>query len=165
MPAATVKDTLVARYNDIESVAALFAAYPDQIAGVIIEPIGGNMGVVPPIDGYLRALRDLCDQNDSLLIFDEVITGFRLVLGGAPHQSGLPDEEIYLLRRLLPLFAVDSIPGIGHFAFEEHPRAVALAVKAALRDVVEQRLQVSMPGRLRIGVDGDMGTVPFRRHD
>jgi len=74
VPAATVKDTLVARYNDIESVAALFAAYPDQIAGVIIEPIGGNMGVVPPQTGFLQGLRELARQHGALLIFDEVMT-------------------------------------------------------------------------------------------
>ncbi len=83
VPAATVKDTLVARYNDIESVAALFAAYPDQIAGVIIEPIGGNMGVVPPQTGFLQGLRDLARQHGALLIFDEVMTGFRAHPGGA----------------------------------------------------------------------------------
>jgi len=83
VPPATVKDTLVARYNDIESVAALFAAYPGQIASVIIEPIGGNMGVVPPQGGFLEGLRDLTHQHGALLIFDEVMTGFRVHLGGA----------------------------------------------------------------------------------
>jgi len=92
VPAATVKDTLVARYNDIESVAALFAAYPDQIAGVIIEPIGGNMGVVPPQTGFLKGLRDLARQHGALLIFDEVMTGFRAHPGGAQTLYGIQPD-------------------------------------------------------------------------
>ena len=92
VPAATVKDTLVARYNDIDSVAALFAAYPDQIAGVIIEPIGGNMGVVPPQIGFLQGLRDLARQHGALLIFDEVMTGFRAHPGGAQTLYGIEPD-------------------------------------------------------------------------
>jgi pimeloyl-ACP methyl ester carboxylesterase len=74
----------------------------------------------------------------------EIYCPVRLVLGGAPHQSGVSDEEIHLLRRLLPLLAIDSIPNIGHFAFEEDPGAVALAVMATRRAIVEQQLQVTM---------------------
>ncbi len=77
------KDTLVATYNDINSVAALFNTYPDQIACVIVEPVAGNMGVVPPAEGFLKALRKLTEKHGALLIFDEVITGFRLSYGGA----------------------------------------------------------------------------------
>ena len=90
VPAATVADTRVARYNDLESVAKAFAA--GDIAGVIVEPVAGNMGVVPPNPGFLEGLRTLCDNNDALLIFDEVMTGFRVGLGGAQQRySVAPD--------------------------------------------------------------------------
>ena len=85
-------DTLIASYNDLESVHRLFAAHPDRIAAVIVEPIAGNMGVVPPADGFLRGLRDLCDTHGALLIFDEVISGFRAGTGGAQAVAGVrPD--------------------------------------------------------------------------
>ena len=85
-------DTLIASYNDLESVNRLFAAHPDRIAAVIVEPIAGNMGVVPPADGFLRGLRNLCDAHGALLIFDEVISGFRAAPGGAQEIAGVrPD--------------------------------------------------------------------------
>jgi glutamate-1-semialdehyde 2,1-aminomutase len=77
------KDTLVANFNDLESVQALFAAYGDDIAAVIVEPVAGNMNCVLPVQGFLAGLRDLCDQHHAVLIFDEVMTGFRVGLGGA----------------------------------------------------------------------------------
>ena len=76
-------DTLVAIYNDIDSVLELFATYPDQIAAVIVEPVAGNMGVVPPVPGFLDGLREVTSAHSALLVFDEVMTGFRLHLGGA----------------------------------------------------------------------------------
>ncbi|HPU41819.1 MAG TPA: glutamate-1-semialdehyde 2,1-aminomutase [Acetivibrio clariflavus] len=79
----TAKDTLVAVYNDTESVEKLFNQYEGQIAAVIVEPVAANMGVVPPEKEFLTKLRELCDKNNALLIFDEVITGFRLCIGGA----------------------------------------------------------------------------------
>ncbi|MEM9686732.1 MAG: glutamate-1-semialdehyde 2,1-aminomutase [Bacteroidota bacterium] len=79
----TAKDTLLAHYNDLPSVEALFNANKDEIAAVIIEPVAGNMGCIPPEDGFLEGLRQLCDAFDALLIFDEVMTGFRLAKGGA----------------------------------------------------------------------------------
>jgi len=78
----TAKDTLLAHYNDLESVKALFEANKNEIAAIIIEPVAGNMGCVPPKDGFLQSLRQLCDENGTLLIFDEVMTGFRLAKGG-----------------------------------------------------------------------------------
>jgi glutamate-1-semialdehyde 2,1-aminomutase len=83
VPPSTVADTLVACYNDLESVRDIFRIYPDQIAAVIVEPVAGNMGVVPPSDGFLQGLRSLTRQQRSLLIFDEVMTGFRVHPGGA----------------------------------------------------------------------------------
>ncbi len=80
---AAVADTLVASYNDLESVHRLFDANRDQVAALIVEPIAGNMGVVPPDDGFLRGLREICSARGAMLIFDEVISGFRAAAGGA----------------------------------------------------------------------------------
>ena len=92
VPVGCTADTLTAGYNDLESVKALFDANPGEIAAVIIEPVGANMGVVLPKVGFLAGLRNLCDQEGALLIFDEVITGFRLSLGGAQEYFGIhPD--------------------------------------------------------------------------
>jgi glutamate-1-semialdehyde 2,1-aminomutase len=85
----TAKDTLLARYNDIESVRALFEANKNEIAAIIIEPVAGNMGCVLPKDGFLQALRHVCDEYGSLLIFDEVMTGFRLAKGGVQELLGI----------------------------------------------------------------------------
>lgn len=79
----TAKDTLLAVYNDIENVAELVKANENEIACVIIEPVAGNMGCIPPKDNFLKDLRQLCDDNNILLVFDEVMTGFRLAKGGA----------------------------------------------------------------------------------
>ncbi|MGC1378123.1 MAG: glutamate-1-semialdehyde 2,1-aminomutase [Anaerolineales bacterium] len=92
VPAATVADTLVARYNDSDAVAALFAQYPGQIAAVIVEPVAGNMGVVPPAEGFLQNLRNITAENGALLIFDEVMTGFRVHLGGAQALYGVKPD-------------------------------------------------------------------------
>jgi glutamate-1-semialdehyde 2,1-aminomutase len=77
------RDTLTAPYNDVEAVRAAFAERGDEIAVVVVEPVAANMGVVPPAPGFLEELRDLCDANGALLLFDEVITGFRIAYGGA----------------------------------------------------------------------------------
>ena len=85
----TAKDTLLATYNDLESVKSLFAAHPQQIAAIIVEPIAGNMGCVLPKEGFLEGLRSLCDEQGALLILDEVMTGFRLAKGGAQEALGI----------------------------------------------------------------------------
>ncbi len=92
VPAHTVEDTLVARYNDLESVRALFNRYPGQIAAIIVEPVAGNMGVVPPVPGFLEGLRQVTAQEGALLIFDEVMTGFRVHLGGAQTLYGIKPD-------------------------------------------------------------------------
>ena len=89
VPAEIAGDTLTASYNDLASVEALLNANPGQVAAVIVEPVAANMGVVPPQPGFLEGLRRLCDENGSLLIFDEVITGFRLAPGGAQEYFGV----------------------------------------------------------------------------
>ncbi len=83
VPAAYAAQTLVAPYNDLDAVRATFAAHPGAIAAIIVEPIAGNMGLVEPTEGYLEGLRALCDAEGALLIFDEVISGFRASIGGA----------------------------------------------------------------------------------
>src|SRR5712691_115263 len=89
---AAAADTLVAAYNDLDSVRHVFDANRGLVAAVIVEPIAGNMGVVPPADGFLRALRDVCRAEGALLIFDEVISGFRAAAGGAQATAGVrPD--------------------------------------------------------------------------
>src|SRR5438105_11253533 len=92
VPAAVAADTLNARYNDLASVSALCAAHEGKIAALIVEPIAGNMGLVPPSEGFLAGLRDLCTRHGIVLIFDEVISGFRASAGGAQELFGIrPD--------------------------------------------------------------------------
>ena len=86
VPLGYASETLVTEYNDLASVEAVFDANVNQIAAVIVEPVAGNMGVVPPAEGFLAGLRRLCDDNGALLIFDEVITGFRVAYGGAQER-------------------------------------------------------------------------------
>lgn len=95
VPAAYASQTLLARYNDVESVRALFSEHAGDIAAVIVEPVAGNMGVVPPVPGFLEGLRTICDEHDALLIFDEVISGFRVSYGGAQEAYGVrPDLTV-----------------------------------------------------------------------
>ena len=89
---AAVADTLVAVYNDLDSVRRVFDGNPNQIAAVIVEPIAGNMGVVPPADGFLRDLAAICRAEGALLIFDEVISGFRAAPGGAQELAGVKPD-------------------------------------------------------------------------
>lgn len=94
--AGATADTLTAVYNDAGSVERLFKANSGTVAAVIVEPVAANMGLVPPEKGFLEALRRLCDENGALLIFDEVITGFRLAFGGAAEYFGVkPDLVTY----------------------------------------------------------------------
>ena len=96
----TAKDTLLAKYNNVDSVTQLFKANPDEIAAIIIEPVAGNMGCIPPEAGFLESLRYLCDQNGALLIFDEVMTGFRLAAGGAQQLLGV-DADIVTYGKVI----------------------------------------------------------------
>jgi glutamate-1-semialdehyde 2,1-aminomutase len=92
IPADFAKHTLTVSYNKIEEVKEIFAKYPDQIACIIVEPVAGNMNCIPPVEGFLEGLRAVCDQYNSVLIFDEVMTGFRVALGGAQaHYNVKPD--------------------------------------------------------------------------
>jgi glutamate-1-semialdehyde 2,1-aminomutase len=92
VPPSYAEETLLADFNDAASVQQLFEAYPDQIAGLIVEPVAGNMGVVPPGEGFLAELRRLTADHGAMLIFDEVITGFRLAYGGAQTVFGVTPD-------------------------------------------------------------------------
>ena len=92
--AGTAKDTLLANYNDIENVKALFESNKNEIAGIIVEPVAGNMGCIPPKSGFLEDLRTICSENGTLLIFDEVMTGFRLAKGGVQELYGVKADIV-----------------------------------------------------------------------
>ncbi|GGD14472.1 glutamate-1-semialdehyde 2,1-aminomutase [Flavobacterium orientale] len=92
----TAQDTLLADFNDLDSVKKLFEANPNQIAAIIVEPVAGNMGCVPPLAGFLEGLRAICTAHNSLLIFDEVMTGFRLAAGGV--------QELYNIKADITCF-------------------------------------------------------------
>jgi glutamate-1-semialdehyde 2,1-aminomutase len=92
VPGAVVADTLLAPYNDLDAVEGLFARLGPEIAAVIVEPIAGNMNLVPPVPGFLEGLRALCDRHGALLIFDEVMTGFRVAWGGAQTVLGVTPD-------------------------------------------------------------------------
>lgn len=96
----TAKDTLLASYNDIENVKALFESNKNEIAAIIIEPVAGNMGCIPPKEGFLEGLRQVCYDNDALLIFDEVMTGFRLAKGGAQELFNV-DADIVCFGKVI----------------------------------------------------------------
>ena len=89
VPPGAAGDTIVAPYNDVEAAARAVERYGEGLACVIVEPVAGNMGVVPPEPGFLEALRELCDASGALLVFDEVITGFRIARGGAQERFGV----------------------------------------------------------------------------
>lgn len=109
----TAKDTLLATYNNLEEVKALFANHKDDIACVIIEPVAGNMGCIPPVSGFLEGLRELCDVHGALLIFDEVMTGFRLAKGGVQELLGI-DADIITFGKVIG----GGLP-VGAFAARE----------------------------------------------
>jgi len=95
VPSGVAGDTIVLPFNDVDAVAAAVAQYGEGLAAILVEPVAGNMGVVPPAPGFLEALRALCDASGALLVFDEVITGFRVARGGAQERFGvLPDLTI-----------------------------------------------------------------------
>ena len=90
----TAKDTLLAPYNNLAAVARIFEANQNEIAAIIVEPVAGNMGCIPPVEGFLEGLRVLCDQHKAVLIFDEVMTGFRLAKGGVQELYGIKADLV-----------------------------------------------------------------------
>src|SRR6185369_17063591 len=89
VPAALAALTLTVPFNDLEAVRRQLEAHPAEVAAIMVEPVAGNMGVVPPAPGYLAGLRELCDANGALLLLDEVMTGFRVAWGGAQVLYGV----------------------------------------------------------------------------
>lgn len=176
--AATVADTHVARFNDLQSVERAFAS--GDIAAVIVEPVTGNMGVAPPDSGFLAGLRDLCDRHDAVLIFDEVMTSFRVARGGAQGRFGVtPDltclgkvvaggtpAAVYGGRETLMRHVSPDGPVYQAGTLSGNPIAVA-AAKACLGyidehpdlyDILEEmgaQLQTRLTDRMReLGIEG-----------
>ncbi|MHC5199303.1 MAG: glutamate-1-semialdehyde 2,1-aminomutase [Planctomycetota bacterium] len=114
VPKDFAKNTLLAPYNDPEAVMTLFKKYSDQIAAVIVEPVAGNMGTVPPKPYFLSELRTLCNQNKSILIFDEVINGFRLAYGGAQTMYKIKPDLTTLGKIIGGGFPIGAVGGKGH---------------------------------------------------
>ncbi len=170
VPRAAVADTLVLPFNDLGAVEALFASRGAEIAAVIVEPVAANMGLVLPVDGFLRGLREVCDRHGALLIFDEVITGFRVALGGAQTRFGVtPDLTTFgkviggglpvgayggrrvLLERMAPL---GPIYQAGTLSGNPLATAAGLAVlDHAARPGVYERLEAAS-SRLANGLTG-----------
>jgi len=169
IPPGATADTLVANYNDLASVEALFAEFGSEIAGIIVEPVAGNMGLVLPEPGFLEGLREITKLHGSLLIFDEVLSGFRVALGGAVERYGVQPDLITLGKVLgggLPLAAyagtrdvMSVVAPLGPMyqagTLSGNPLAVAagLATLTALRqsgvfDGIATRMQ-----RLIVGID------------
>ncbi len=114
VPLSVARDTLTAKFNDIHSVERLFRRYRKKIAAIIVEPICGNMGVIPPVQGFLDALRQITQQYKTLLIFDEVITGFRVALGGAQALYRVQPDMTCLGKILGGGFPLAAFGGARH---------------------------------------------------
>ena len=166
----TARDVLVAPYNDIEAAQAVFAQHGERVAAVIVEPYAGNMGLVLPRDGYLQALREMTRRSGALLIFDEVMTGFRVAPGGAQEREGVRPDLTALGKVLgggLPIGAfggradvMDALspdgPVYAAGTFSGHPLAMAAgaATLRALQDrTVYERLEQS-GAQICAGLDG-----------
>jgi glutamate-1-semialdehyde 2,1-aminomutase len=173
VPAGVTADTIVLPYNDVDAVAEAVLRYGDGLAAILVEPVAGNMGVVPPEPGFLETLRRLCDASGALLVFDEVITGFRVARGGAQARFGvLPDLTVLgkivggglplaafggraeLMERLAP---AGDVYQAGTLSGNPLATAAGLSVLRRLRDpLVYDRLE-SLAARL------ERGLAPFGR--
>jgi glutamate-1-semialdehyde 2,1-aminomutase len=174
VPSGATADTIVALYNDVDSAARAVERYGEGLACVIVEPVAGNMGVVPPAPGFLEALRALCDASGALLVFDEVITGFRVARGGAQERFGV-NADLTVLGKIvgggLPIGAVGgSVELMRHLApvgdvyqagtLSGNPLATAagLAVLRRLRDPSVYEELERRAARLEAGLAG-LGVV------
>ena len=158
VPTGAAGDTVVSAFNDVDAAAAAVERYGEGLAAVVVEPVAGNMGVVPPAPGFLEALRALCDASGALLVFDEVITGFRVARGGAQELYGVR-PDLTILGKIagggLPLAAFGGRAGImdelaptgpvyqaGTLSGNPLATAAALVVLRRLRDpAVYERLE------------------------
>ena len=173
VPPAVAHDTIVCSYNDVDGAAAAVAQYGEGLACILVEPVAGNMGVVPPEPGFLDALRELCDASGALLVFDEVITGFRVARGGAQERFGVTPDLTVLGKIVgggLPLAAFGGRADVmEHLApagevyqagtLSGNPLATAagLTVLRRLRDpAVYERLE-------QTGAALEAGLAPFGR--
>jgi glutamate-1-semialdehyde 2,1-aminomutase len=174
VPPPVAADTIVAPYNDVVAAASAFERYGEGLACVIVEPVAGNMGVVPPEPGFLEALRALCDASGALLLFDEVITGFRVARGGAQERLGvLPDLTILgkivggglplaafggrteIMRELAP---VGSVYQAGTLSGNPLATAAGLSVLRRLRDPAVYEQLEARGARLEAGLARIPGT-------
>jgi glutamate-1-semialdehyde 2,1-aminomutase len=176
VPAGAAGDTVVCAYNDVEDVTRAVESHGDALAAIIVEPVAGNMGVVPPEPGFLEALRSLADASDALLVFDEVITGFRVARGGAQELYGVR-PDLTVLGKIagggLPLAAfggradlMDELAPAGPVyqagTLSGNPlaTAAALVVLKRLRDLsVYERLKAA-GARLELGLREAVGDAP-----
>ena len=170
------KDTLVAEYNNIKSVKKLFMKNKDKIAGVIIEPIAGNMGLVAPKENFLNELRDLCSENDSLLIFDEVMTGFRVSKGGAQELYNIMPDITTLGKIIgggLPAGAYGGKSQIMDFVAPDGPvyqagtlsgnplaMSAGLSVLVQLNDNLYRRLE-KISSKIENGINDNIKKLGF----
>ena len=178
VPAGAAADTIVCAFNDVEGVRTAVGLHGDELAAIVVEPVAGNMGVVPPEPGFLEALRALCDASGALLVFDEVITGFRVARGGAQELYGVT-PDLTVLGKIagggLPLAAfggradvMDALAPAGPVyqagTLSGNPlaTAAALVVLARLRDpAVYERLEAA-GGRLETGLRDAAGGEPVQ---
>jgi glutamate-1-semialdehyde 2,1-aminomutase len=174
VPTAVAADTIVVPYNDIPAAADAVMRYGEGLAAIIVEPIAGNMGVVPPADGFLAALRQLADASGALLVFDEVITGFRVARGGAQELYGITPDLTVLGKIVgggLPLAAfggradvMDQLAPVGPVyqagTLSGNPLATAagLAIVRRLRDESVYASLEARGARLESGLSA-FGTV------
>jgi glutamate-1-semialdehyde 2,1-aminomutase len=189
VPTAVAADTIVVPFNDVDATAEAVLRYGEGLAAVIVEPVAGNMGVVPPADGFLEALRRLCDASGALLVFDEVITGFRVARGGAQERYRvLPDLTVLgkIVGGGLPLAAfggraevMDALAPAGPVyqagTLSGNPLATAagLSVLRRLRDpaLYERlerqgaRLEAGLAGAGRVNRVGGMLTLFMAEHE
>jgi glutamate-1-semialdehyde 2,1-aminomutase len=168
VPPAVAADTIVCPFNDVDAAASAVARYGEGLACILVEPVAGNMGVVPPEPGFLEALRALCDASGALLVFDEVITGFRVARGGAQELYGvLPDLTILgkivggglplaafggraeLMERLAP---VGDVYQAGTLSGNPVATAAGLSVLRRLRDPDVYEELERRAGRLEDGL-------------
>ena len=173
VPSGVVADTIVCEYNDLDGVAAAVERYGEGLAAIFVEPVAGNMGCVPPAPGFLEALRALCDASGALLVFDEVITGFRVARGGAQERFGvMPDLTVLgkIVGGGLPLAAFGgraevmerlapsgSVYQAGTLSGNPLATAAGVSVLRRLRDPeVYERLE-------HIGARLERGLAPFGR--
>jgi glutamate-1-semialdehyde 2,1-aminomutase len=173
VPTGAARDTIVCAYNDLDGAAAAVARYGEGLACVIVEPVAGNMGVVPPEPGFLEGLRRLCDASGALLVFDEVITGFRVARGGAQARYGvLPDLTVLgkIVGGGLPLAAfggrgeiMDRLAPAGDVyqagTLSGNPLATAAGL-SVLRRLRERTVYEELE---RLGARLEEGLAPFGR--